>query len=240
MSPDTAARRISSVSVVLPAHNEADILRTTVGALLEGLAGRPLAVEVLVVENGSTDATLEIAQELARQHPEVQALTSPAPDYGRALRTGLLAATGDAVVNFDVDYYDLGFADRALELLAEGAAVVVGTKRGDGAEDTRALPRRLVTGVFSTLLRVGFGLQVSDTHGMKAMWRADVAGLAERCQLGTDLFDTELVLRAERAGLRVLELPVRVEELRPARTSILRRIPRTVVGLARLRGALRR
>jgi glycosyltransferase involved in cell wall biosynthesis len=239
MCADAAGGRISSLSVVLPAHNEEAILRTTVLELLEGLRERPLPFDVLIVENGSSDATWPLAQELAGEHPEVQAITSPVPDYGKALRTGLLSAAGDAVVTFDVDYYDLGFADQALARIEAGAAIVVGTKRGEGADDRRALPRRLVSWVFTTLLRAGFGLKASDTHGMKAMDRGQAAPLAQRCRLGTDLFDTELVLRAERGGLLVGEIPVRVEERRPARTSIVRRIPRTVVGLLRLRGALR-
>jgi glycosyltransferase involved in cell wall biosynthesis len=239
MCAEAAGGRISSLSVVLPAHNEEAILEATVTELLEGLRARPLPFDVLIVENGSTDTTWALAQALAGRHPEVRAITEPAPDYGRALRTGLLTATGDAVVNFDVDYYDLAFADQALARLADGAAIVVGTKRGEGSEDTRALPRRLVTWVFTTILRTGFGLRASDTHGMKALRRTQVAPLAETCRLGTDLFDTELVLRAERRGLVVAELPVRVEERRPARTSIVRRIPRTVVGLGRLRSALR-
>lgn len=239
MRGDVHGERISSLSVVLPAHNEELILCDTVTELLEGLRRRGLPFDMVIVENGSTDHTRAIAEKLAAEHPEVATASSPEPDYGRALRSGLLAATGDAVVNFDVDYYDLGFADHALDLLRGGATIVVGTKRGVGAEDTRAVPRRIVTSVFSTLLRLGFGLKASDTHGMKALYRRDVAPLAERCRLGTDLFDTELVLRAEREGLVVSEIPVRVEERRPARTSIARRIPRTLVGLVRLRGALR-
>jgi hypothetical protein len=169
----------------------------------------------------------------------VQAHGDDAPDYGRALRRGLLAARGAVVVNFDVDYYDLAFFDAAVAAVHDGAAVVVGTKRGAGAQDDRPWPRRLVTGGFAFLLRAGFGLRASDTHGMKALERARLAPLAERCQLGTDLFDTELVLRAERAGIVVAEIPVRVEERRPARSPIARRILRTVAGLRRLRTALR-
>jgi len=144
------------------------------------------------------------------------------------------------VAIFDVDYYDLGFLERALEVIdkPDGPSVVVGAKRGPGAEDTRALTRKLVTWTFSTILHVGFGLKVSDTHGMKVLRRDDVVALVQRSKFGTDLFDTELVIRAERAGMRVDELPVRVEETRPSRTSIARRIPRSIVGLARLRMVL--
>src|SRR5204862_6468 len=144
---------------------------------------------------------------------------------------------GEIVVNFDVDYYDLEFLDRAVARLAEADApvIVVGTKRGAGAEDTRAWPRRVVTFTFSSILKVGFGLRVSDTHGMKAMRRAPLVALAEACRLGTDLFDTELILRAERAGLRTTEIPVRVEETRPSRSPIVRRVVRSLVGLGRLR-----
>jgi hypothetical protein len=92
--------------------------------------------------------------------------------------------------------------------------------------------------VFSTVLRVVFRLSVSDTHGMKAMRRAAVDPIARDCRFGQDLFDTELILRAERAGLTAAEIPVVVRELRPARTSIARRVPRTLVGLVKLRYAL--
>jgi len=64
-----------------------------------------------------------------------------------------------------------------------------------------------------------------------------VLPLAERCRFGTDLFDTELILRAERAGLPLDEIPVEVMERRPSRTPIARRIPRSVFGLLRLRWA---
>jgi hypothetical protein len=157
---------------------------------------------------------------------------------------GLLEAAGPFVATFDVDYYDLGFVDRAMALFEGGGcsrpSVVVGSKRAIGARDARPWPRRLVTAVFTTMLRVGFGLHLSDTHGIKVLRRDDVEPLARRCRFGTDLFDTELVLRAERAGLRTAELPVSVEERRVSRTPVWRRVPRTLVGLARLRWMLAR
>jgi hypothetical protein len=228
------------VTVVLPAHNEADLLEEAVNEVAEGLRTRGMSFEVVVVENGSTDDTAAIARRLAGEVTELRCLSLPLADYGRALRAGLLAAEGEVVVNFDVDWCDLGFLDRALPMVkAEGGpAVVVGSKRAEGSSDTRSPARRLVTAGFAGLLHYGFGLSVSDTHGVKALRRAAVVPLAERCRFGQDLFDTELVLRTERAGLGSAEIPVEVVERRPARSTMLSRIPRTVRGLGRLRLAL--
>jgi glycosyltransferase involved in cell wall biosynthesis len=228
------------ISVVLAAHNEEGFLAATLGHLVDGLRARGADFEIVVVENGSIDGTLAVAVQVASDAPEVRALSLPEADYGAALRAGLLDARGDTVVNFDVDYYDLGFLDRALARLDEPdrPAVVVGSKRQQGSVDNRSWSRKIVTLGFTTLLRFGFGLSVSDTHGMKAMRRDAVRAIAENCRFRTDLFDTELVIRAERAGLGVVDLPVEVSETRPSRTPIAKRALRSLVGLARMRGVL--
>jgi glycosyltransferase involved in cell wall biosynthesis len=228
------------ISVVLAAHNEEGFLAATLGHLVDGLRARGADFEIVVVENGSIDGTLAVAERVAADAPEVRALSLPEADYGAALRAGLLDARGDTVVNFDVDYYDLGFLDRALARLDEPdrPAVVVGSKRQQGSVDNRSWSRKIVTLGFTTLLRFGFGLSVSDTHGMKAMRRDAVRAIAENCRFRTDLFDTELVIRAERAGLGVVDLPVEVSETRPSRTPIAKRALRSLGGLARMRGVL--
>jgi glycosyltransferase involved in cell wall biosynthesis len=231
---------VPRVTVVMPAFNEAEILAMTVKTVVEGLRARGETFELIVVENGSTDNTLSIAEQLSVEMPEVRFEHRDVADYGRALRTGLLDATGEAVVNFDTDYFDLDFLDAAVGqvLAADGPAIVVGSKRGEGATDTRVPLRKFATTVFGTILRVVFGLKVSDTHGIKAMRRAAVEPYAQVCTFGQDLFDTELILRVERAGLRTAEIPVEVRELRPARSSFLSRVPRTLRGLWKLRWAL--
>lgn len=231
------------ISVVIPAYNEAALLGAVVGEIVEGLRTLDDPFEVHVVENGSDDGTPAIARQLAATFPEVEHHAMRVANYGEALRTGLLAARGAVAVVFDVDFYDLHFLKEALTLLDDGPeptgpVIVVGSKRAPGAQDERSAARRLATAVFSGIVRVGFGLTVSDTHGMKVLNLRVLRPSVRACRNGEDLFDTELVLRAERAGYRVAEIPVSVHELRPPRTSVWRRVPRTVVGLLKLRRAL--
>jgi glycosyltransferase involved in cell wall biosynthesis len=226
-----------AVSVVMPAHNEAALLGQTIAELSAALGSRQWGSELLIVENGSTDDTIGVARRAAAADPSIRVLTRAEADYGAAMRTGILDARGTVVVVFDVDYYDADFIDRVLpDLTREGGPViVVGSKRAPGTRDTRPWPRRAITAAFSTVLRVGFGLEVSDTHGMKGMRREPVEPIVHECRFSTDLFDTELVLRADRAGLAIAEVPVTVEERRPSRTPIVRRIARSLLGLIRLR-----
>jgi glycosyltransferase involved in cell wall biosynthesis len=234
------------LSVVMPAHNEEPYLEAAVEQVLAGLSDRSSAngasgFEILVVENGSTDGTQALAQKLQDGHPEVRCLSRPEADYGAALQAGFGAATGGLVCNFDVDYVDLAFLDTAMAVIdrptkrGDYPVIVVGSKRSPGSGDHRALGRRAVTAIFSTLLRYGFGLGVTDTHGVKLLRRVPLSEIAAGCRFGGDIFDTELILRAERAGFSVTEVPVTVREQRPPRTSIVRRIPRSLLGLGRLR-----
>ncbi len=229
-----------SISVVMPAHNEQELLVRAVESVVAGLGKLTDDFEVLICENGSVDATAAIAAELADTSAAIHHHHLDDADYGRALRAGFCAARGALVANFDVDLVDFDFLDRALDLLESTpeAAIVVGTKRGPGAEDQRAIGRRVVTAVYSVVLRRGFGLGVRDTHGLKLLRRQPLVDVVGACRYGGDIFDTELILRAERAGLGVRELPIRVSDQRPPRTSILQRIPRSLLGLARLRRTL--
>jgi glycosyltransferase involved in cell wall biosynthesis len=224
------------ISIVMPAHNEEGYLEPAVEAVADGLRQRGHSFEIIIAENGSTDLTGSELSLLATHYPELRTLRLPEANYGAALRSGFIAASGDVVVNFDVDFVDLGFLSEALSCLGStDIAMVVGSKRAPGSLDRRSPGRRAVTAAFSLLLRYGFGLGVSDTHGIKAMRRELVEPFVHASRLGGDVFDTELVLRLERAGLRVVEIPVAVAEVRPARTPIWLRIPRSLLRLAQLR-----
>jgi glycosyltransferase involved in cell wall biosynthesis len=194
---------------------------------------------VIIVENGSSDNTLEIAEKLAADLPRLRVIAKPWADYGGALAAGFEAAQGETVVNFDVDYYDVDFLERAEKMATEvGAAIVVASKTAPGAVDKRPLLRRVLTAGFTTVLKTGFGMPVSDAHGMKLMRRAAVRPIAEVCKMRGSLFDVELVLRAGKAGLVVAEIPAIVEERRPPRTAVWRRSLEAMHGLVKLRALL--
>jgi hypothetical protein len=130
------------------------------------------------------------------------------------------------------------FHREALVLLGTDADLVIASKQHPEARDDRGAFRRLGTGLITLLLKLACGLKASDTHGLKA-WRRDVArDLASRATLGGDLFASECVLRAERMGLVIRELPLSLKEFRPTPISLARRVPKVLRDIVKLRKAL--
>lgn len=226
-----------SLTVVVPVYNEAEFIPLALPRLIEAVEAVGATFEIHLVENGSFDATAEVAREVAGES-SVNVESLPAADYGAAMRHGFLAARGDWVVNFDIDYFSGEFLARLLTQPPD-IDLVIGSKRDPGSEDRRPFVRRVATRVFNLLLRVILGSRVSDTHGIKGFRRALVEDIAPQVISTKDLFDTELVVRAERAGYRIVEVPVVVAEMRTARSSLIKRAPRTIAGLIRMRRHLR-
>ena len=220
---------------MIPVHNEAGFVTRAVRALSNELAG--LEFRLYLVENGSVDGTAAEATSLAAEYPWLEVVSLPEADYGAALREGFRRSDTDWIIAFDIDYFSRAFVDEVLAR-ADQADIVLASKRDPNAEDHRGLMRRLGTRVFNLLLRGLFGSSVTDTHGMKAVSRKVLDHVLPDVKSTEDLFDTELVLRAERARYRIAEVPAVVQEIRPARSSYLKRVPRTLLGLLRLRRML--
>ncbi|MBK6577581.1 MAG: glycosyltransferase [Sandaracinaceae bacterium] len=228
------------VSIIIPVYNEEAILQTAVVDLIDRLREFDWTYELCLAENGSTDRTVAVGEELAKRFPQVSIASVGAPNYGLALRRGILAARGEFVICDEIDLCDTDFYRRALEALETGQAdFVVGSKVMAGASDERPLFRRLGTVVINGMLRVALGFRGTDTHGLKAFRRASVVDVANACLVDKDLFASELVIRAERGGVRMLEIPVRVLEKRPPSIGLSRRVPNVLKNLARLFIAIR-
>ncbi len=223
------------LSIVIPVYNEEGILHASVIDLISRLDELGWSYEILLAENGSNDRTVAIAEELSQKHPAVSIHSLGAPDYGRALRDGILRARGTFVVCDEIDLCDTDFYARALSVLAaDQADLVVGSKVMEGAEDRRPALRHAATLVINGMLRVLVGFHGTDTHGLKAFRRERLLGTVERCQLTRDLFASEFVIRAEREGKRVQEIPIRIVEKRPPSIKLLRRVPKVLRDIARL------
>lgn len=225
-----------SFSIVVPVYNEAGFLPVSLPKLIAAVEEVDVPYTIRIVENGSTDDTAQVAKETAGS-ANVVVDSLPRADYGAAMRHGFLEADGDWVINFDIDYFSADFLRLVLDQ-PDDVDLVIGSKRDPRSEDRRPLLRRVATRVFNLLLRGILGSGVSDTHGMKGFRRHLVDELAPKVKSTQDLFDTELVIRAERSGYRIVEVPVTVEEIRETRSSLVRRAPRTVVGLLRIRRLL--
>jgi glycosyltransferase involved in cell wall biosynthesis len=228
------------LSIIIPIHNEEGILLSSVHDLLMRLPALDRSFELILAENGSTDRTIAIAEELAEKYEQVSTFSAPEPNYGMALRMGIERARGTFVMCDEVDICDVNFYWRALELLdRDEADMVVGSKAMPGANDKRPMSRRLATSVMNGLLKVLLDFQGTDTHGLKAFRREKLLWAVQACVVDRDLFASELVIRAGRGETRVVEIPVNIVEKRPPSIDLVRRVPMVFKGLGRLFMAIR-
>ena len=219
-------------SLVVPVHNEAPILAESLSRMVAAFDAIGSEYEIFICENGSTDDTQVLTRDLERIHSPVRAAFLPTANYGLALKHGIGECRHELVVLLNIDFWSVEFVRRALPLLEAGADLVIGSKVMAGSDDARPFLRRAITRSFNALLHRLFDFRGTDTHGLKALRKSRLGPIAGQCVTDRSLFDTELVLRAERSGLHVVEIPVAVREIRqPNYWSVVRRIPETLVNL---------
>jgi glycosyltransferase involved in cell wall biosynthesis len=227
------------ISVVIPVYNEEQIVRAATQELCRKLEALGWDFEIVLAENGSRDATRDILRQLADGDHRVRWFHEERADYGRALKRGILEARGRVVLCDEIDLCDVGFYQRALPLIAEGVDLVIGSKAMRGANDERPWIRRMATRTITVLLRVMTGFRGTDTHGLKAFARERLEPIARACIVERDLFASEFVIRAQRAGRDVREIPIALHEKRPPSIQLLRRVPRVLKGLLQLSWTIR-
>src|SRR5688500_11787801 len=108
------------VSIVIPVYNEEPIIQSAVIELIDRLGELPWTYELILAENGSRDATVELAEKLAERFPQVRTFSFGQPNYGGALKRGILEARGEYVICDEIDLCDTDFYVRALALLEAG------------------------------------------------------------------------------------------------------------------------
>jgi len=202
------------VSVVLPAYNEAETLAGTVETTLSELAAFLPAgsYEVLVAEDGCTDGTPEIAAALAAEHDAVRHVHAEGRlGRGRALERAFERARGETLVYFDTDLAtDMGHLAELVGSVRSGRyEFATGSRWLPDSDADRPARRGLLSLGYNTLVRLLLGSGLRDHQcGFKAFDRAALFDLLEDVEDDHWFWDTELLVRAQRAGYRVREFPV--------------------------------
>jgi hypothetical protein len=151
-----------------------------------------------------------------------------------------LLARGDVIICDEIDLCDADFHKRAVEILETGEAdLVIGSKLAAGAADERPFVRHAASIAYSTLLKIMLGFRGTDTHGLKAFRRQALLDVVRACLVEKDVFASEMVIRADRAGVVIREIPVHVIEKRPPSINLFKRVPNVLKSLAKLTWSIR-
>jgi dolichyl-phosphate beta-glucosyltransferase len=239
------------LSIIIPVWNEQACLAGNLDTVIRYLRKQEYTSEVIVVDDGSTDATVDVACAFSAEQADapLKLIENKHCGKGYAVRTGLLAGTGKYLLFTDADLstpvYEIGKVIGALEM---GADVAIGTRQGIGAERVdEPLVRSLLRRLFNLLVRAVSGLPYRDTQaGFKGFRREVAQDLFRRVRLyGEDAreiegraltaFDVEVLYLATRAGYRIEEIPVRWEYDAQSRRIPLRNAARMLADVVKVR-----
>src|SRR5215510_1159637 len=244
LPPPPRAQHRAQVEIVIPVRNEDRDLIPGVRRLHAYLGEKfPFATHITIADNGSTDGTWAQALALAAELPSVRAVRLERPGRGGALRAIWSASDAGVVAYMDVD---LSTGLNALlplvaPLLSGHSDLAIGTRLARGARVVRGPRRELISRCYNVLLHATLGAGFSDAQcGFKAI-RADKARVLLPLTRDTGwFFDSELLVLAERAGLRIHEVPVDWVDDADSRVNVVATALADLRGIARLRWGLAR
>jgi putative flippase GtrA len=226
------------VEVVVPVYNEQRVLAQSVHRLHDHLTRTfPYGFRITIADNASTDGTWDIAVGLARDLPHVRAVHLDKKGRGRALRQVWAESDADVVSYMDVDLStDLtAFLPLIAPLLSGHSDLAIGTRLARAARVERGPKREIISRAYNLLLRSTMGARFSDAQcGFKAARTEIAQALLPGVEDEEWFFDTELLLLAERHGLRIHEVPVDWVDDPDSRVDVMRTALNDLRGMARV------
>jgi glycosyltransferase involved in cell wall biosynthesis len=236
-----SGRAAPSVEVVVPVFNEAGSLERSVRRLHRYLGAElPFSWRIVIADNASTDATPAIADALARELPGVELLRIDRKGRGRALREAWSRSDARVLCYMDVDLStDLrGLLPLVAPLLSGHSDLAIGTRLARSARVVRGPRRELISRGYNRLLRTVLRARFSDAQcGFKAVTATAARRLLDDVRDDGWFFDTELLVLAQRRGLRIHEVPVDWVDDPDSRVDIVRTAIEDLRGVARLAAA---
>ena len=200
------------LSVVIPAYNEAAVIRQTLREVAAYLDAAGLTHEIVVVDDGSTDGTVAVVRELESRLPSLRLIQASHQGKGGAVKQGALEATGEAVLFMDADHSTrIEELQNYLPWLEDGFEVVIGSRKMPGAEVRVHQPpmREAMGRVFTWLTNRLLGTRVTDiTCGFKCFTAEAAAEIFRLQRIAGWGFDAEILFIARRRGYRIKEVPV--------------------------------
>ena len=229
------------VSLVIPAYNESKIVLDTLRTVSAKLAELTEDYEVILVDDGSTDGMAGLVRDCGDPHVRLESYT-PNHGKGRAVRVGMLAARGDIVLCTDADLaYGVDVFSVILDHFASsGADLVIGSRRlnGEGYQNYPPL-RILMSKCFGLLSHMISGLPYDTQCGIKGYRRKAAEQIFSRCTTDGFSFDFEVLMRADRLGLKVEQIPVSVINFRESKVNVIRDSARMFRDVFRIRKKVR-
>lgn len=192
--------------------------------ILEYLSARDDEWELIVVDNGSTDETSRLVQSYAARDPRIRLIDEPRPGKGVALRTGMLAAQGNIVLFSDADLScPIEEEQKLMKVLSDGAQVAIASRRMRGSDVEKTLKRIIMSAVFNWIVQVLALPGIKDSQcGFKAFTREAAQRLFSTSQVDGWAFDVEILFIARKLGYRIVEVPVRWQEIGGSRINAVR------------------
>jgi putative flippase GtrA len=226
------------VDIVIPVYNEENDLEPCVRRLHAHLStGMPYPFRITVADNASTDTTLEVANRLAAEFPSVRVVHMPEKGRGRALRAVWSTSDATVLAYMDVDLStDLAALLPLISPLVSGHSdLAIGTRLHRGSRVVRGVKREFISRSYNLMLRHTLSTRFSDAQcGFKAIRREVAAHLLPLVEDNEWFFDTELLVLAERSGLRIHEVPVDWIDDPDSRVHIVNTAMADLRGIARL------
>lgn len=230
------------VDVVIPVLNEAHVLEASVATLQQFLASAPAAFwRIVIVDNGSTDGTDQVARRLAGSHASVRFLQLPQRGRGRALRQAWTQSDADVMCYTDVDLStELAALPRMVHaIVADGFDLATGSRLLPDSRTRRSASREFISRCYNLFVKAVLWTSFSDAQcGFKAISRQAMADLVPAVQDQSWFFDTELLVLAEKRGYRIADIPVRWIEDDDSRVKIVRTAWDDIKGVIRVRWSL--